>query len=216
MNEPSNTPMGSGMPAMEPFYQTWIKALTKPNEQSYGEIAASAPPNTYLPYIWMFVSGIAGTLVSALVALVFPNSSPYGRSGIVTLLCVIPLGGIISVAAFAIGTGIIQWIAKLFGGTGSYNKLLYVVYNFAAPLGLVAGVLAGFSSIPTVGLCFSGISLLIGLYSLYLETLSVKVVNGLDWGKAAITVVAPVLIVVFLCACLFAVGFSAIMSQIQQ
>ncbi len=39
MSEFSNVPMAAGP---EPFYQTWLKALTRPNEQNFAEMALSA------------------------------------------------------------------------------------------------------------------------------------------------------------------------------
>ena len=50
MNEQSNMPVMSATP--EPFYQVWIKALTRPSEQTYAELAASPNAKANTAYLW--------------------------------------------------------------------------------------------------------------------------------------------------------------------
>lgn len=205
MNEPSNTPMyDSAPPAPEPFYQTWIKALTKPNEQTYVEIANSPDANPNKAYLWMFLVSLVSGLISAVISLIV-SSMQYGSeigAGIGTVICIVPIAGAIGVGLFAIGVAIVQWVASRFGGTGSYNKLVYVVAAYGAPIGLVSGLLASFNSIPYVAICSGILVLGLSLYSLYLEILSVKAVNGLDWGKSAASVLIPFFVILFVCGCL--------------
>lgn len=204
MNEPSNAPMlDATPPPPQPFYQIWIKAITRPNEQNFAEIANSSDANPNKAYLWMFLVSLVSGLVSAVISLIV-SSMQYGAdvgAGIVSVLCIVPIVAAIGVLFFAIGVAIVQWVASLFGGTGTYNKLVYVVAAYGAPIGLVSGLLASFNSIPYLGICVSVLVLGISLYSLYLEIVAVKAVNSFDWGKAVGSVLIPFFVILFVCGC---------------
>jgi hypothetical protein len=67
---------------------------------------------------------------------------------------------------------------------------------------LVSGLLASLNSIPYVAICSSVLVIGISLYSLYLEIVAVKAVNGFDWGKAVGSVLIPFFAILFVCGCL--------------
>src|SRR5215467_6220321 len=63
MNAPmSPAPMPSGGP--QSVFQTWMNAVTKPNEQTYAELAASPNAKLTTALLWVFI----GSLVSAFLA----------------------------------------------------------------------------------------------------------------------------------------------------
>ncbi len=208
MTESSNTPIFDSTPAApEPFYKVWLKAVTKPNEQTYAEIANSSGASPTKAYLWLAISYIFTFFVSMLV-FSFSSSSQYGDFGealggsAIALICGAPIGAVIGLLIYALEVAIVQWVAKLFKGTGSYNQLIYAFAAFTAPLTLVSGVLSAFSLIPFIGLCFSIISIGIGLYSIFLMITAVKGVNKFGWGEAAGSVLLPGLVLVFVCGCL--------------
>ena len=208
MTESSNTPIFDSTPAApEPFYKVWLKAVTKPNEQTYAEIANSSGASPTKAYLWLAISYIFTFFVSMLV-FSFSSSSQYGDFGealggsVIALICGAPIGAVIGLLIYALEVAIVQWVAKLFKGTGSYNQLIYAFAAFTAPLTLVSGVLSAFSLIPFIGLCFSIISIGIGLYSIFLMITAVKGVNKFGWGEAAGSVLLPGLVLVFVCGCL--------------
>jgi hypothetical protein len=107
----------------------------------------------------------------------FPQSA--GGSGSVGIsliggLCASPIAGLISVVLFALVVAIIQWIAKLFGGTGTYDKLLYAFAAITVPFTIVSSLFALFSIIPFVGICFGVISFGLSIYALVLQVIAVK------------------------------------------
>ena len=215
MSELSNEPVipESGP---EPFYQTWVKALTKPNELTYAELVASPGANANKAYLWIFLTALVNFFFVSLVqgAVMrntfqqFGNEFDFGSGfggGLIAALCGTPISAALSVLFFAITTAIVQWIAKMFGGRGSYNQLAYAFGAIGAPFMLVSSILTLLSAIPFVGLCFSGITLIAGIYILVLEIMAVKGVNQIGWGAAIGSLLIPVFAIIFLCACLVAV-----------
>jgi len=215
MNEQSNMPVMSATP--EPFYQVWIKALTRPSEQTYAELAASPNAKANTAYLWYFVAALVQFFFVSLVqgavmkrTLEQMGGGQYGQfnSGggiagtLITAVCGAPVLAVIGVLFFALGTAIVQWIAKMFGGRGNFTQLAYVLSAILSPFLLLSSVLTLLSAIPFVGLCFSLVSMLAGLYVLVLEIMAVKGVNQFGWGAAIGSLFIPGLVVGFVCGCL--------------
>jgi len=221
MSEMSNEPMvpDSGP---TPFYQTWITALTKPNEQTYAALVKSPDANANKAYLWLFLTALLNFIFAALVqgAIMRNTLQQFGEgadflsngfgSSIIAVICGAPIGAVIYVLFFAITTAIVQWIAKMFNGQGSYNQLVYAFGAILAPYMLVSCVLTLLSAIPYVGFCFSAIAGIAGIYILVLEIMAVKGVNQFSWGAAVGALLIPVFVIVFLCACLVGVTLAVL------
>lgn len=194
MNEDMNTPMSPGGPTS--IFQTWVNALTKPSEQTFADIAASPNAKSTNAFLWVFV----GSLVNFFLVSLVPNrltnqfmsqfginsgvSTSFG-STLVTAICGAPIMAILSVIAFAIFTGVVQWIAKMFGGTGTFDQLAYAIAAVTVPFSFVSGALSLLGAIQYVGYCFGFIGLVAGIYALVLQVMAVKGVNRFGWGQAA-------------------------------
>ena len=209
MNEQSNAPMLPDRP--QPMFQTWINALTKPNEETYAQIAASPEAKTSTALLWVFVGSLIQSFVTFLMQGVLMGRMMQGSgldnqmsTSLVGVLCGAPAFAAVSVVLFAVFAGIVQWIAGLFGGRGSFEKLVYVLAAITVPFTLISALLTLLSAIPFVGLCFGLVSLLAALYILFLEMMAVKAVNQFDWGKAAASLLLPFLAIF---CCIFAVVF---------
>ena len=198
-NQMSNAPIVPGGPT--PFFQTWMKALTKPSEQTYAEMATSPDASAGKAYVWVFVTALISVFISAVinaVSIYLNQSSGQDNSSMLTgLVCAVPIFAGFSLLGFIIGTGLIQWIAGLFKGTGTFNQLAYVFGAISAPVSLVSSVLSIFYAIPFLGLCLWPVSILLVVYVLVLQTMAVKGVNRFGWGEAAGSVLIP--LVVFVC-----------------
>ena len=217
MSELSNEPVipESGP---TPFYQTWITALTKPNEMTYVELVAAPGANANKAYLWLFLVALLNFFFASLVqgAIMRNTMQQFGNSadflgngfggGIIAAICGAPVGAAIYVLFFAITTAIVQWIAKMFGGRGNYNQLAYAFGAILAPYMLVSSVLTLLSAIPYVGFCFSAIAGIAGIYILVLEIMAVKGINQFGWGAAIGSLLIPVFAIIFLCACLVVGG----------
>ncbi len=225
---PSNTPIMDTTPSGPAgWFATWVKAITKPQEQTYVDITEQPGANSKTAYIWIFIAGTLSGIVQAIMVAVrtmlgtttqfpIPGFEQFSQQppamadgGIATVLfslCLSPIAGVIAVLFFALGTAIIQWIAKLFGGTGTFEKMVYALAAISVPVTLVSLVLSLLSMIPFVGICTGLLSLGFSFYALYLQIVAVKAVNRFGWGQAAGSVLLPVLVVLFICGCVVVGG----------
>jgi Yip1-like protein len=225
MNDMSNAPIPESGP--NSVLQTWMKALTRPNEQTFVDIASSPRAKASTAYLWVFVASLVEIFFTILVRLgTFRtmlqqqgagNNFPGGGVGImlISLICGAPLFAAIATVFFALGAAIIQWIAKMFKGRGTFDQLAYTFGAIAAPYTLISTVFILLGAIPFVGLCFRIILGLAGLYVLVLEIMAVKGVNQFGWGEAAGSVLIPGLVIGLVCGCLVAVSFSALLPLIR-
>jgi hypothetical protein len=227
MNEQPNEPITTG-PAtagIAGWFSTWMTAVTKPNEQTYATLAEHPDARTNnRAFTWVFLAGTVSALISGLLQAIlelagFP--SPYAgfgdlfggsvaQGGMLSLgvaICVSPIAGAIGTLFFAIGVGIIQWVARMFKGTGTFSQLAYTVAAFSVPVSLISSILTPFSAIQYVNICTGLISLGLVLYALVLEVMAVKAVNKFGWGEAAGSVLLPAVVV---CCCVSIVVFGII------
>lgn len=238
MNNPTpnaptpSEPAPGGPPSI---FHTWIDALTKPNERTFAEMAASPNAKATTAYLWVFVGALIELFFSFLVQGTtmrqmlqqeglsgnIPSSGLAGT--LITLICGAPIAAVVTVIFFAIFVALVQWIAKMFGGHGTFDQLAYTFGAIAAPFYLISTVFVLLSAIPFVGFCFSIIIGLASLYVLVLEIMAVKGVNGFDWGPAIGSVLIPIFAVFLICCCLvfaasaiFGAAFSQYFQQLQQ
>lgn len=228
---PSNEPVMGSKPGIAGWFQVWMKAVTKPNEQTFVEISEDPNASTRNAYIWIFVVGTLSTIVQVILQAIYsalgvspamppiPGMEEFTAQGVstdtsplislVVGLCISLLGGGLSVLFFALFTAIIQWIAKLFGGSGSYDKLLYTFAAISVPVSLVTIILSLFSAIPFVGACIGIFSFGFSIYALVLQVMAVKAVNRFDWGKAAGSVLIPLFVIfLFFCCLAFVISMA--------
>jgi len=204
-------PNVSGSGGVASWIQTWITAVTKPNEQTFADLAERPGAEARKAYLWIFVTAWIGVLVSGIIQLVVLGSR-FGQlapeftrtlgTSVASLLCVSPFAAGFSVLGFMIGVGLIQWVAKMFGGAGTYDKLAYAFGAVAAPAALVSAVITLLSAIPYVGILGGLLGFAMGIYVLVLEVMAVKGVNRFGWGKAIGSVLLPALALGLLVACL--------------
>jgi hypothetical protein len=233
---PSNSPIIESKPGPAGWLPVWIKAVTKPNEQTFAEITESPDAASRTAFIWIFIAGTVSGIIQAIATTVrmamglgsqfqqipgmeqyFPQSAgDAGSAGVslITGLCVSPIAGLISVLFFALFVAIIQWIAKLFGGMGTFDKLAYALAAISVPFTIVSSVLTLFSVIPYVGACFGLISFGLSLYALVLQVMAVKGVNRFGWGQAIGSVFIPLIVIFVVCGCVVIGGLTLLAPMI--
>ncbi len=212
------------------MFQTWIDAVTKPNEDNYYALAESPHAKSSTAALWVFIALFVGGFIGGLFGLVLPSSNPWGPvlelmkdappelrellnngggnpggfgAGLIGVICGVPFGALLGVIFFWIGTAIQNWIARMFGGVGELEKFFFVNAAYMAPIYLASNIL---SNIPLVG-C---ISALLGFYSLYLNWLTIRTVHKIDGGKALLVLLIPSIIICILIICLTAVTFAVL------
>lgn len=210
MDEQSNAPMPAATSGMAGWFSVWMAAVTKPNEQTFVDMANSGNAKASTAYIWVFISSLVSFFFASLVqgAAMRQLMQQYGMSGqaggsigtkLITAICGAPIAAVLSVVVFAVVVAIVQFLAKMFGGKGTFDQLAYALAAISTPFALISGVLTLLSAIPLVGLCFTIVSIVAGLYVLVLEVIAVKGVNQFGWGQAAGALLTPFIL---LCCCL--------------
>jgi hypothetical protein len=204
-----------------------MNALTKPNEQTFINIASSPNAKASTAYLWVFVASLIQIFLTALVQSRFLGTymNQFGiqntaatrgiGSILISAVCGAPIGAAIGTLFFAIWIFIIQWIAKMFGGRGTTDQMAYAAAAITAPYSIIVGILSLFSAIPYVGYCFSAILFLAGLYIIALQVMAIKGVNGLTWGATIGTWLIPGLVLGLICACLVGVSMAALLPLIR-
>ena len=222
MSEQMNTPMLPPPSGVSAWMSVWRDALTRPSEQTFARIAQSPNAKSTTAFLWIFLGSLLNfflaSLVQGAVMSQMMQNSDFGIEGIptgaggglVAAICGAPIGAVISVAMFALVVGIVQFIAKMFGGLGTYDQLAYSIAAIVTPFYLVSAVLTLLAAIPAVGFCFGLLGLFAGLYVLVLEVMAVKGVNQFGWGQA----IASLLLPVFAIACCLSVAVIGIMQAL--
>jgi hypothetical protein len=222
-DNPPITPPSSGKPGPAGWLPVWIKAVTQPKEQTFVDITEHPDMSAKTAYIWVFIAGTLSGIIQAFATTIraatgvgspfqnipgleqyLPQSSGGGGGVGISLvggLCASPFAGLLSVVLFALLVAIVQWIAKLFGGTGTYEKLLYAFAAITVPFTIVSSVFVLLSVIPFVGICTAVISFGLSIYALVLQVMAVKATNRFGWGQAAGSVFIPGCTVFIICAC---------------
>jgi hypothetical protein len=222
MNEPTNAPMlpPSGV---SQWISVWRDALTRPSEQTFARISQSPNAKSTTAFLWIFL----GSLVSSLLALPAQGAMmrqmmqsmglenqgfPTAGGGLMSVICGAPIGAVVSVVVFAIVVGVVQLLAKMFGGRGTFDQLSYALAAIVTPFYLISGVLGLLSAIPVpfVGFCFGLLGFAAALYVLVLEVMAVKGVNQFGWGQAIGSMLLPVIAI----ACCISVGVAGILSML--
>jgi len=199
------------------FFRTWLQALTKPHESTYAAIAGSPKAKATTACLWVFLCSFAPALVSVLVrgsqlttqlAQAGVDTEQFGGglgAALFNFLCFTPFAAVVGVAGFLISTALMQWIARMFGGQGSFDQLAYALGAITAPGLLVSALLTLPSAIPSVGLCFGGLGALFSIFVLVLEVMAIKGVHRFGWGPAIGSLIIPGLAIAILCCCAVAI-----------
>jgi Yip1 domain len=221
MNEPTNAPMLPPPSGVSEWFSVWRDAITRPSDQTFARIAQSPNAKLTTAFLWIFLS----SLVSSLLALPargvwmgqmmqsaglegqFPDAA---RSSLFAVICGVPISAVISVVVFAIVVGIVQLLARMFGGHGTYDQLAYAIAAIVTPFYMISGVLGLLSAIPFAGICFGLLGFAAALYVLVLEVMAVKGVNQFEWWQAIASLLLPVF-AFFCCIALAAAGLWSIL-----
>ena len=224
MNDQMNAPMSPEPAGVSAWFSVWMNAVTKPSEQTFAVMAEHPDAmSAGRAFTWVFLAGtvsalISGVLQSILLLAGFSAQTPgltdlFGNAqrgvafSLGVAICSSPVAGAIAVLFFAIGVGITQWVAKMFGGTGTFSKLAYAIAAISVPFSLISSFLTPFSSIQIIGLCTGAIAGLLGIYAIVLNVMAVKGVNKFGWGQAVGSAFLPM---IALC-CLLVIPVIAVM-----
>jgi uncharacterized membrane protein YsdA (DUF1294 family) len=154
-----------------------IVVLTKPSVATFEQYERRGTTRDGLIYV-----GVAAVL-AGIVGFVF-NLLLYGVSPAIGGLLNALLGTLVAFSVFAF---VLYFVGKQQGGTGTQDEVFYTCALYTAPLLAVTGVL---SAIPVLGCLLAPVTLVLGLYQLYLGYLASRSSMNLDQTKAIIAVIA--------------------------
>lgn len=178
------------VPEQMTFGRRWKLALRDPSglfaqikdEQGFGHAFS----------FLLLIASIAGVLfvipAFVIAALFFQSLLPellYGQSLALVAVGIFVLFIAQSVAGAFINAGIIHFFARLFGGEGKYHQAFKVVAYSQA--WWVPGAL--FVAIPVVGIFAFSLTIL------FVQIVGVGALYGLSRGKAALSILAPILLI---------------------
>ena len=227
MNEPTNAPMLPPPSGVSEWVSVWRDAITRPSEQTFARIGQSPNAKSTTAFLWIFL----GSLVSSLLALPAQGALmrqmmqgagledqvvPSLGNSLMTVICGAPIGAVIAVVLFAIVVGVVQLLAKMFGGQGTFDQLSYAIAAIVTPFYLVSGLLSLLSAIPFAGFCFGLLGFAAALYVLVLEVMAVKGVNRFGWGQALASMLLPVVAIACCISVAVAGMFSLLGPQLQE
>ncbi len=208
------------------IFDIWFEALTQPREETFVRIASQPNATTGNALVWVFMATLIGGMVAAVVqtfsmrsmfaAPFFSEYMPEGFGGTISigaLACSVPIGAVLGVLSFAISVGIIQWVAKLFGGIGSFEKLAFVSAAISVPASLISALFSLLGLIPYVNILVGLIAFAFFIYVLVLEVMAVKAVNYFGWEQAIGSVLLPAA-GLFLIACCCIAALAAILGPV--
>ncbi len=174
-------------------FNLWIDSLTKPvatfkKERKNANISQGALHIAAAGIVTGFISGLYQMIFGILGA----ASASAGLGGVTVFLMTLILTPIFSVIGWLIVSGIIYIFALLFGGKGNYKTQSYLYAIYSAPLSIVTTIIA---LIPFFGMFIAIIPM---LYGLYLLTMALKEAHKYTTGKAVLTWLVPILIVIMI------------------
>jgi hypothetical protein len=196
-----------------PWYTVWITALTKPTVKDYETIVAQPNVSTGNAALWVFAASAIGYLITFGILAILPGLNPFSRElasgsapGLgfgVFVICLAPVAAVFSVIGLFLTAGISHIVARALGGIGTFSQLAYAIAAYTAPISLVATFIG---LIPFVN-C---LSFPIGLYALFLNVLSVKAVHKFGWGRAFVSSVFIIALILVGVSCLL-IGILALL-----
>ncbi len=216
-----------------PWYEVWMLVVTHPSRDSFRRILADPTARPARAFIWVAVIGLIFGVLEAIVTRVVGSEAigQFGGLGLLANLVCIAIGApIFSVIGLALGAAILRGIAALLKGVGNFNEMVYSLASVQAPFSIISGILSliatavsrgtfsltGGGGGSLLGLCLAPISLVVGIYAIVLEVLAIDTVEKFGTGKAVLTLLIPLVVLVLIGVCVALVIGIAFATQLQQ
>jgi hypothetical protein len=189
------------------WYEIWLDVWMHPGTEAFQSILNDEDHNALRGYIWTGVTSLLVTLLGSITTLQYmkalPTGIPYGLQEVACVVILAPLSAIFSLI---ISSGFYHLVAKFLGGKGTWGNLAICLSAVLAPSTLIFAVLGGVQSIlsqtPPLSFIIVPISLVVGIYVLVLNFNGIRAVEGLDAGRAVLTVFTPWFFAIALVACI--------------
>jgi len=198
----------------------WRRVIMTPSEEGYAGELEQPYANMTTAVIWLFAAGLIAVLVWILIFLLL---DPFSQSleiatefwtevglseaevaemvtqmeeatsiTMVFMLCSFLLGIPLLTICWS---GLLWVMAKLFDGTGSYEKQTFLISAIVTPLIILGAI---FYIIPLLNFV---LIIAFGIYIVYLTLFVMRVVHGLSRGKAMTAVLTPLIALGIIACC---------------
>lgn len=192
------------------WQEVWTMAVSQPNEDTYNELLRDPNASMQRGLTWIFaITTIA--FFGVLVLTLGLGSGANASAGLCGVLCA-PVYGAVVVVVFIIIYGLQHLVARILGGQGDFDHMIYAVSAYAAPLGIISGVLSVVAiAIP----CVQFVSIILGLYAIALNAIAIKAVHQFDWVRAIVSALSLWVFAICGVACLIMTVLGSLGSDIE-
>ncbi|MBN1303383.1 MAG: YIP1 family protein [Anaerolineales bacterium] len=221
-----------------PWFEVWLNALTSRSVEDFEDLLRDPQARAGRAYEWIVITGLISGVVGAVsYYLVFdqtmnefmntPEFAPMAAEipeintamvAVILFACMIPLSGVSSLINIMITGGIQHLVAKMFGGLGTFDRTIYALGAFVAPLsigysllgiGTIAIRMDPYNPLAVMLNCVTSIvSLAAAVYYIMLNVRALRAAHNVNSLQAIGAMVLPWLFLFFL-FCLLGVIFGA-------
>jgi hypothetical protein len=183
IHDTSSTPL---RPTLLRLPQQYFKAVVTPSVAVYTQNKGRA--SWGLVWIQLLTWAVLDAALGVLVNRISPPTGGSILSQFSTLATSYGLALVVP-ALFFLLMGLVYWLARTFGGHGSFLEQCHASLSVQAPLGIISKLLA---LIPGVGRILNSV---LSLYGIVLQVVVIMAVHRLSRGKAIGTILLPLLAV---------------------
>jgi hypothetical protein len=207
---PGYLPPGYPRPAprnlsLSELFQRWQVVIMGRSVPTFDEQKPAASwPNIWLGLaIYAVIRGIFGAINTAIYPTVRIGTTVVSAGSPVSSFFGSVIGAFIG---FFVAAGILYLLAKMFNGTGTFMTYAFLLSLIWVPLGSIGAVVG---LIPVIGAI---LSLLIGIFEIYLAILATASAHRLPMDRATWVVLIPVIVAVVLGFILLAIAAAVLVN----
>jgi hypothetical protein len=198
------------------WYEIWRDVWTNPGLEAFWSILKERDHSATRGLIWIGVTSLVLGLAGALVSGPFYNnitgqlpSALSAGEAVLTGVCTVILAPIFTIISMIILTAVFHFIAKLFGGNGTWGDLVFCIATVVAPASIISGVLGIIWQLVSqvqilfflVALFFGIIGIALAIYNIVLYILAIRAAENVGTGGAIATVLIPIGVILVLAIC---------------
>ncbi|HEY0738603.1 MAG TPA: YIP1 family protein [Herpetosiphonaceae bacterium] len=193
--------MNTSTSSLSEMINSSIVVLTKPSIATFEQYERRGTTRDALIYVGAAaaLAGLAGFIFGLL-------------GGITGAIAGLLIGALVPLLGFVIFASVLFFLGKQLGGTGTQDEVFYTCALYTAPLLAITGVVG---AIPLLGCLLAPVTLLLGLYQLYLGYLASRSSMNLNQNNAIISVIVAIIaqlvaggIITFVVAAIFGTAAS--------
>ncbi len=190
------------------WYEIWLDVWTHPRAETFRSLLQESNHTPRRGFLWIAIVALLVAIITGYTsAQSFRSVEPAFGNIYIYFICLVVLTPIFTVIGMIISAGIYHWLARLFGGKGTWGDLVFCLSAAAAPSSVVAGIIfiasylfSALGLSPLV-IIISLISIGVAIYGFILIVFAVKAVENISTGSAVLTMLIPTIILGGLTIC---------------